>query len=74
LSQRPLHCDYAHNWLFDKLARATRHATKLQRFRDEYIARQSFAQRIGGSSTPGRFKTSGDFADSLAVFCGTLNA
>jgi hypothetical protein len=27
-AQRPLHCDYAHNWVFDKPARATRHATK----------------------------------------------
>ena len=27
-AQPPLHCDYPHNWVFDKPARATRHATK----------------------------------------------
>jgi hypothetical protein len=27
-AQRPLYCDYAHNWVFDRLARTTRHATK----------------------------------------------
>jgi hypothetical protein len=27
-AQRPLHCDYPHDWVFDKPARATRHATK----------------------------------------------
>jgi hypothetical protein len=36
--------------VFDKPAGATRHVTKLQRLRDEYMARQSFAQRIGSGS------------------------
>jgi hypothetical protein len=27
-----------------------------------------------GAGTAGCFKTSGDFADSLAVYCGSLNA
>jgi hypothetical protein len=30
--------------------------TKLQRLHDEYVARQSFAQRIGSGSTPGASK------------------
>ena len=34
--------------MFDKPARATRHATKLQRFRDKYM---SFARRIGSGLT-----------------------
>jgi hypothetical protein len=27
-AQRPLHCDYPHNLVFDEPGRATRHATK----------------------------------------------
>jgi hypothetical protein len=42
--------------VFDKPARAMRHVTKVQRLRDEYIAGQSFAQRIGSGSTPGASK------------------